>query len=129
MPEKIFKHIGGHSPAICGRFSLEQIIGLQLGFSPFAIMGKAIASVSHNVTIDLRPRRRNGEGVYRKLLIYQFLNLPTRSLQIPAKNDVASYFRSAGNCINVSIFGHVRSRFLDNRSTDFENIYILERVI
>ena len=53
------------------------------------------------------------------------------SLHIWAGNDITISFRSAANRINVFIWGHVRvrSRFPDNGSIDFKNVYSLQMLI
>ena len=50
-------------------------------------------------------------------------NVAHDSLYISTRNDVTICFLSAANRTNVSLLGHVRSRFLDNGSIDFKKVY------
>ena len=50
-------------------------------------------------------------------------NVAHNSLYISTRNDVAVYFRSAANRTDVLFLVMFGSRFLDNGSTDFENVY------
>ena len=51
------------------------------------------------------------------------------SLFIFTGNDITSYFRSATNCIDSSLWVMFRSWFLDNSSTDSEMFTVSETVI
>ena len=68
----------------------------KMGFS-----GPTVVSAIHKSLIStfLKRTKANNPQIYTRVI--------TGSIYIPIGNNVISYFRSAANCINIAIWGHV----------------------